>query len=157
MPPLTISSEEQRIDKLSVDLRAAADQADLPLQHIFSSHLVLAGAGHVEQSVINILSEYGRINGNLIVKRFIEKTVARNNSLDCEKIKKILDHFHLDWWVAVEGATTGAEREAVDSLKTLRDQVAHGKRNGTGFSVVEGYYSKSKSFVRAVSIVVLGH
>ncbi|WP_147335682.1 HEPN domain-containing protein [Pseudotabrizicola alkalilacus] len=157
MPPLTISSEEQRIDKLSVDLRAAADEADLPLQHVFSSHLVLAGAGHVEQSVIFILSEYGRVNGNAIVKRFIEKTVARNNSLDCDKVKKILDHFHLDWWSAVEVATTGPERDAVDSLKTLRDQVAHGKRNGTGFSVVQGYYLNSKRFVRAVSSVVLGY
>lgn len=156
MPPLLITREEQRLDKLSADLRGAVNDADLSLQHVFSSHLVLAGAGHVEQSVINILSEYGRLNGNPKIRRFVEKTIARNNSLNCEKIKTVTDQFDADWWIQIEATTSEVDRVAVDSLKTLRDQIAHGKRNGTGFSIVESYYKSSKSFVRAFSAVVLG-
>lgn len=112
-------------------------QGDMGRQGLI--HLVLAGAGHVEQSVINILSEYGRLNGNPKIRRFVEKTIARNNSLNCEKIKTVTDQFDADWWIQLEATTSEVDRVAVDSLKTLRDQIAHGKRNGTGFSIVEGY------------------
>lgn len=153
---LKIVSEEQRIDKLSKDLRTAAFESDI-LQHVYSSHLVLLAAGHVEQSVIAVLFEYGRAHGNSHIKRFIEKSVERNNSLNCEKIKKILDLFDPSWWPQVQALSSDAERDAVDSLKTLRDQVAHGKRNGTGFSVVDGYCKEVRSFVRKVSLVVIGY
>jgi len=157
MPLPRITFEEQRLDKLSADLRLAVDDADLNLQHVFSSHLVLASAGHVENSVIQILSEYGRVNGNPVIKRFVEKTVARNNSLNCEKIKLVSDQFHPEWWPQLEVAIAASEKEAVDSLKTLRDQVAHGKRNGTGFTVVKGYFDNAKVFIRKYSLIVLGH
>jgi len=156
MPPQRILIEEQRLDKLSADLRNAVDDADdLTLQHVFSSHLVLAGSGHIEKSVRYVLSEYGRINGNNTIKRFVEKTVARNYSLNCERIKKILDIFNPEWWEKVEAATSETERDAVNSLKTRRDKIAHGERDGTGFSTVDSYYRSSKSFIRAFSTVVL--
>lgn len=157
MPLLRITSEERRLNKLVADLDKGVIDADLGLQHVFSSYLVLAGAGHIENSVIHILSEYGRTHGNSAVKRFIEKTIARNNSLNCEKIKIILDQFDVTWWSLLEAATLESEREAVDSLKTLRDQIAHGHRNGTGFSVVNGYFDSAKSFIQKFSTVVLGH
>lgn len=157
MPLPRITSEEQRLEQLSADLQSAVDDADLSLQHVFSSHLVLAGAGHVENSVIQILGEYGRVNGNPVMKRFVEKAVSRNNSLNCEKIKLISDQFHPDWWPQLELAMLANEKDAVDSLKTLRDQVAHGRRNGTGFTIVKGYFKNAKLFVRKYSLVVLGH
>lgn len=157
MPLPRVISDEQRLSKLASDLRAAVDEADLNIQHVFTTHLVLAGAGHVENSVAHILSEYARIHGNEVVGRFVEKAVARNNSLNCEKIKTVSDQFNLNWWKQIEEQTLLIERDAVDSLKTLRDQVAHGRRNGTGFTIVSGYFDKAKSFVQKFSVVVLGH
>ncbi|MGB0696240.1 MAG: HEPN domain-containing protein [Rhodospirillaceae bacterium] len=157
MPPPRITSEEKRLDKLMYDLRNAVDDADLGLQHVFSSHLVLAGAGHVEKSVINILSEYGRTHGNEKMRRFVERTVSRHNSLNCDKIKTVTDQFDPKWWPEIMEASSETERDAVDSLKALRDRIAHGHENGTGFSLVEEYCKKSKSFVRKLSQVILGY
>lgn len=157
MPLPRISSDEQRLAKLSADLKVAVDDADLALQHVFSSHLVLASAGHVEKSTIHILSEYARQRGDTKLGRFVDKAVSRNNSLNCEKIKKILDMFDPEWWDQLEHSTGVDVRDSVDSLKTLRDQIAHGHRNGTGFSVVNNYYLHSTQFVRSLSMVVVGH
>ena len=81
MPLLRITSDATRLDKLAADLERAvyAVDEDIYLQHVYSSHLVLAGAGHIENSVAHILSEYGRIHGNTTIKRFVEKTVSRNS------------------------------------------------------------------------------
>ena len=157
MPLPLITSNEARLDKLAADLHVAVNEADLNLQHVFSSHLVLAGAGHVEKSVIHILSEYSRKHGNPAISRYVEKTVARNNSLNCNKIKTISDQFNPDWWTKIEGETLPTERSAVDSLKTLRDEIAHGGENRTGFTTVKDYFFNAKTFVRKFSVVVLGH
>ncbi len=95
MPTLQILSQENRIDKLAANLRNTVDHADLNLQHIYSGHLVLATAGHVENSVIYILSEYGRKHGNKVLSNFVNKIVARNNSLNCRKIEQITNQFDI--------------------------------------------------------------
>ena len=159
MPLPRITSDETRLDKLAADLKRAVDRVDedINLQHVFSNHLVLAGAGHIENSVAHILSEYGRIHGNSAIKRFVEKTVFRNNSLNCKKIETVSNQFNLEWWTKIEETTLESERDAVDNLKTLRDNIAHGRHNGTGFYTVKDYFDCAKIFVKKYSIVVLGH
>ena len=44
---------------------------------------------------------------------------------------------------------------AIDSLKDLRDQIAHGKDNGTGIHIVERYFVGAKDYASTVSSVVL--
>lgn len=157
MPLPQITREEQRLDSLAQDLHSLVDDADLNIQHVFSNHLVLAGAGHVEKSVHDILSEYGRIHGNQAIERFVAKTVLRNNSLNCDKIKSVSDQFDPEWWRQIEQTTSSEERDSVDSLKNLRDQIAHGHHNGTGFNTVNGYLKNAKTFIQKFSLVVLRH
>jgi hypothetical protein len=87
MLPLRVIANAQRIDSLILTMDSAVNQLDLSLQTVFSNHVVLAGSGYVEDSVIAILSEYGKLRGNNQISRFIDKNVARHNSLNCEKIK----------------------------------------------------------------------
>ncbi|MGV6848971.1 MAG: HEPN domain-containing protein [Marinibacterium sp.] len=120
----------------------------------FANHVVLAGAGYVEDAVLATLSEYSRTHGNPKIARFVEKAVSRNNSLDCEKIERILNQFDKDWWPAIEARTRPENVSAIDSLKALRDQIAHGKPNGTGYMTVKDYYERSKRFVLDFAAVV---
>ena len=57
---------------------------------------------------------------------------------------------------SVAAQTSAANIAAVDSLKTLRDQIAHGKNNGTGYGTVKGYYQRAKAFVVDFNSVILG-
>lgn len=147
MLPLRVTQQANRIDALLATMDATVEDVDFRIQNVFANHVVLAGAGYVESSVLAMLSEYGRIHGNTKISRFVEKSISRNNSLNCEKIAKILDQFDKDWWPAIVVSTAAENIAAVDSLKTLRDQVAHGKPNGTGYMTVRDYYVKSKRFV----------
>ncbi len=156
MPLQRITIEEKHLDRISADLKNAVFAVELPLQHVFSNHLVLQGAGYIETAVKHVLSEYARTHGDPRIRRFVERSVGHNNSLNCSKIQTVVDQFDTDWWSKVKEATSEEEREAVDSLKTLRDQIAHGKNNGTNFTTVADYCKKAKSFIRAFSRVVLG-
>lgn len=154
MLPLRVHSEIQRIDALVKNLESFAEEADPIVQNVFANHLVLAGAGLVEKSVIVILSEFSAKRGCPPLSSYVEQTVSYHNSLNCEKIEKILGGFDKNWWVSVVGLAPESSRAAVDSLKALRDQIAHGRPNGTGFATVRGYYTEAKRFVNCLNDVV---
>ena len=154
MLPLRVTRNGHRIDSLVAALDATVAEVDPVIQNVFSNHVVLAGAGYVEDSVLATLSEYGRNHGNDKIARYVEKTISRYNSLNCEKIENILHNFDKDWWPAIVSRTAIENISAVDSLKTLRDQIAHGKPNGTGYMTVRDYYVKSKRFVGDFASVV---
>ena len=155
MLPLRATRERDRIDSLLKLLEETIDKVDDSAQHILANHLVLAASGYIETSTLAILSEYASRHGDVRVIRYIEKTISRENSLSCEKIRNILEKFDKDWWGALETRTPIDATSAVDSLKTLRDQIAHGKMNGTGFTTVQNYYVRSKRFVEDFAAVVL--
>lgn len=154
MLPRRVAQNGDRIDALLSTLDATVDEVDPVVQNVYANHVVLAGAGYVEDSVAAILSEYGRTRGNARMARFVERSVARNNSLNCDKIARVLQDFDKDWWPAIEASTAIENRSAIDSLKTLRDQIAHGRPNGTGYRTVKDYYSRSKRFIADFAAVV---
>jgi hypothetical protein len=145
--PLRIVQYYQSFESQLVALRAQANSCALSFQHVYSSHAALKASGLVELGVREILGEYARRNSNRAVKNFVENVVEWENSLNCEKIEKLLNRFDSTWWPSVRGRTTLSQQSAINSLKTLRDQYAHGKYNGTGYLIVEGYYFDAKQFV----------
>lgn len=154
MLPLRVISNGQRIDALLGILEATVWEVDPQIQNVYANHVVLAGAGHVESAILAILSEYGRKHGNVRISRYVERTIERNNSLNCEKIERILHQFDKDWWPEIKATTAPENIEAIDSLKTLRDQIAHGKPNGTGYTIVKQYYTNAKKFIDDFALVV---
>lgn len=154
MLPLRVTQCENRIDALLTTMDATVGDVDPRIQSVFANHVVLAGAGYVEEAVLATLSEYGRRHGDAKIARFIEKSVSRYNSLNCEKIESVLRQFDKEWWPAIEARTTIENISAIDSLKTLRDQIAHGKPNGTGYMTVKDYYSRAKQFAVDLAAVV---
>jgi hypothetical protein len=145
----------QRINAIVVLMDKALQDADIKLQTVFSSHLTTLASGHVEISVRAILGEYARIRSNEQLRKFVQRTVLWENSLNIEKIEKILDRFDSDWVKKLAAKISLEEKEAVNSLKTLRDDIAHGKHNGTGYIVVKRYFSESVQFINKLEKIVL--
>ncbi len=153
--PARVRSEAQRIDYLVTTLDSTVDFVEPIVQNLYANQVVLAAAGYVENATKHILSEYAQKRGNKAIAQYIEHAVSRNNSLNCEKIKIILDCFNNEWWLELNRETSDQRKWAVNSLKALRDRIAHGKHNGTGYSTVKTYYSECKKFVADMCDVIL--
>lgn len=155
MLPLRVHSENQRISHIVSFLDTVVDDSDVLLQNLYANQVVLLASGYVENSTLLILSEYAARHSNEAILRYVDHTVKRNNSLNCEKIEKILNCFDNSWWGDIVSLTSYEYIESVDSLKTLRDQIAHGKHNGTGYNVVKKYFNNSKLFVSDMSTIIV--
>ncbi|XAP78324.1 HEPN domain-containing protein [Citromicrobium bathyomarinum] len=154
MLPLEIIRNQQRIDSVVNEIDAAIVDVSPSLQGVLSSHLVILASGHVELSVKELIKRYGDAHGNRQIVRFMDKTIDRENSLNCEKIENILSRLDRGWWPRLSSSIEPDEISAIDSLKALRDQVAHGRFNGTGFMTVRNYYHGAKKFVTKLDEIV---
>ena len=154
MPAPEIEQNSQRISGIIQVMDIALRDADLRLQTVCSSHLVTLASGHIEICVRAVLGEYARLHSNGPIKKFTVKTLEWENSLNCEKINKILDRFDKSWKDKLDQKITFDESSAVDSLKTLRDDIAHGKHNGTGYITVKEYYSRSLKYISKLKDVI---
>ena len=155
MLPLKVLSEIQSIDFRVNELERRIDSEEMFLQSIFANHLTLAASGLIEKSTLEILGEYSNRRGNPQLRNFVQKAVSNNNSLNCEKIEKLLNQFDQAWWIQIGIDTSESQRSAVNSLKTIRDQCAHGRYNGTGFRTVKNYYQEAKGFLTVMANVIL--
>src|SRR5271168_3187059 len=86
-----------------------------------------------------------------VIREFVRATVEWENSLNCAKIERILGTFDRKIWESLKSAMTNEEIAAIDSLKALRDQIAHGKDNNTGYFVIARYFEAIADFPEKLS------
>ena len=150
-----VLSHISRADSLQKLMSEKIGESDTRIQGVFSNHVVLLASGLIELSCEAALSEYARVRGDVPLSRFVSHSVSRQNSLIIEKIRLLLDKFDRNFYPKIESKTSNADRDAVDSLKAIRDKIAHGKSDGTGFSTTSQYYASAKRFSVVLIDVVL--
>ena len=126
-----VRAAKDRIVYLFDALDREKDRINLRIQGVFANHLALKAAGFVEKSVQLELADYARRHGNSQVSKYVLRTIEWENSLNCEKIEKILSQLDPTWWGKLADELSEENLSAMNSLKNIRDQLAHGGDNGT--------------------------
>lgn len=150
-----IRSARDRLSAQFALIEVEKDKVDVRLLALFSNQMAIRSAGLVEKSVQMILAEYARRRSNSEIARFVQRQAEWENSLNCDKIEKLLDRFNKDWWRSLVETTSEESRLAVDSLKNIRDQLAHGGDNGTGLVNIRAYFQASSSLIDELSELLL--
>ena len=153
----SIRSRKDRLCYLYTTLKDEADRSDsLQIQNILAGHFVLSAGGHLEDSLKEIIIEYTKIKSDPKVQRFLEIAVKNLNSLSCGKIGNFLTKFDVDLWEKVKDRCTSSDLSSVDSLKSVRDKIAHGQQGSIGILAVKGYFDGICNVVQAISDEMLG-
>ncbi len=103
--------------------------------------------GFFEQAVQTALGDFAKRCAHNDVSNYVDSTLAWEGSINREKLSKILKRFNESWYEAVELIATDSEKNAVDSIKELRDKLAHGVDNGTGYGTIKGYHQQTRAYV----------
>lgn len=150
-----IRSARDRITAQFAMIDAAPAEVDLRLVGLMANQMALRCAGLVEKSVQLIVAEYARRRSNETISRYVQKHVEWENSLNCEKIARLLEWFDSSWWAQIEASASEESRLAIDSLKTIRDQLAHGRDNGTGLVNIKRYFAASCDLIDKLEALLL--
>lgn len=99
-------------------------------------------ASYVEFSLQEVVRSYVEMRSSKIISSVVTSFVERQNSIDCRKIRIVLDSFDKRLYPSFESRIGPDRVEAINSLKNLRDSLAHGNDNGTSYIKIKDYYDK---------------
>lgn len=142
-----IAAEKDRIKALYPKLKTIIDDADPWVQHVCSNHLILKSTGFLENSFKVILNEYCRTRSDDRIRKYVTHNAARMNSLNCQKLKNFFDTLDPEFWEKIEESCGDSDLAAVDSVKNIRDKIAHGNHDGTGIITANDYFQGICRFI----------
>jgi hypothetical protein len=141
-----IQSHRAKTQNLLELCKFSATLGDLRIQAYLSKYLIIMASAYIELSVKEVLGLFCDSRSHPAIKEFVESTISWENSLNCRKIEEILGRFDKSVWSQLQTELDVEALSSIDSLKTLRDQVAHGKDNGTGYVVISRYFGAILDF-----------
>ena len=141
-----IVSHREKTRNLALLCKEAADFPDVRFQGYLAKYLAIMASAYIEISVKEVIGQFCEKRAHPLLQEFITTTISWENSLNCRKIEQILDKFDKGLWPKLLGTLSERETAAIDSLKALRDQIAHGNDNNTGYIVITRYFESITEF-----------
>ena len=162
MLPLDVHRSMQKLENKIQLLEVVMNQVEhkmagfdfAQVQTVAANYLVVAASGLLETGVQTILVKFAESHSSPQVVKYVERELSFKSTLNCNKIDSLLEHFEPNWKTEFCKRRSEVQSDAIDSLKTLRDSVAHGKYNGTRYSRVKNYYKESKNVLSMLADIV---
>lgn len=150
-----IASEKDRVDSLFGLLIEESSKVDMKAASAFGQFMAVQSGGFVERTVQLTMFDYAKTRSNHQISSFVLKRAEYLNSLNCKKIEQFLEPFDNTWWQEIAAICGPTILQSIDSLKNVRDDVAHGKHNGTGINTIKDYFDHAVVFSREFQKTIL--
>jgi hypothetical protein len=138
----------QQLDATFVRLKAS--KVDPEIQSDHARYLCVLVSGFLEQAVIELLQEYVRKTSAPAVQRHVERRLSRFANANAKRLIEMMGSFDSDWQSQLETFLVDEYKDAVDSIVSLRNSIAHGRHVGLTLHRVVDYYEKIKDVVNYI-------
>ncbi len=133
-----ILRKKQRLDYLFQQVSALPDNPELSSE--WSRYLCVLVSGFIETSVRTIFSEYAECRSHPHVANYVNKGLDRLQNPSMGRILDLAQSFSLQLREDLDNATDYEMKDAVDSIVTNRNKIAHGEDVGISYVTVHRYY-----------------
>lgn len=144
---------ERQLDAAFQRIKALGPSVDIEVQSDFARYLCVLVSGYLEKAVAELVLEHARKNGGTTLQRFVEYETRRFMNANSQRLLDLLGRFDPDWRRALETILVDDVKDAVDSVVSLRNRIAHGGTVGVTFQRISGYYERVKKVVADISLV----
>ena len=105
-----------------------------------SRYLCVLASGYVDHSASELLVEHARRNGGLTLQRFVARQTSRITNLKKGRLVELFGSFNTDWRLDLEGYIVDDREAALNSIVSLRNQIAHGRSTDISFHRMRTYF-----------------
>ena len=128
--------------------------SDLELQSDFARYLCVLVSGYFERAIIELILEHARTSGGATLQRFVERRTRRFANANCDRILDLLGSFDADWRLNLDTflkEDIDDVKEAINSIVSLRNRIAHGAPVPVTYHRVRDYYVRVQVAVDQVA------
>lgn len=140
---------KQYISDLESDIQLARKQSDDEIKSLLAKIVCIRISGLLEIALKCRISDYSEKKTPKEIKRFLTQKFKDITNLKAKKLCDILSTFSLDWQKSFEEklSENSQIKSSLDSLITLRNDIAHGQNCVTSLSNVQQYFDDAKIVV----------
>lgn len=131
--------------------RAARVGDDSELQSDFARYLCVLVSGFLEKAIGELVLEHTRRQASPSLQRFVEFQTRRLTNVNAQRLQDLLGTFDSEWRQNLEGFLIDERKDAVDSIVSLKNSIAHGQSVGVTFVRVKEYYKQILFVVERVA------
>lgn len=132
--------------------RVQGVQYDPELQSDFAKYLCVLVSGYIERAMIELVLEHARGKGAPTLLRFVEQRTRTFTNANASRIQELLGSFDPAWRQELaENVLVDEWRDAVDSVVSLRNTIAHGGSVGLTYKRIVEYYERAQYVIDQVA------
>ena len=135
--------------------RAGNLHADIELLSDFARYLCVLVSGYVEQTTIELLTEYARTHSDPRIQRHLERGLRQVTNLNTQRLIDLVGTLDPAWRTELEQFIVDEYKDALDGIVALRNSVAHGRYVGVTLSRAREYYVRVKRIIDRVADLVI--
>ena len=125
--------------------------ADDELKSHLVQYLCIQVSGFVETSIQSLLTEYARNQSNFFVANYVERQLQRNfQNPNMETIFQVMKSFNPDWEIDLQTQVTDEMRGAIGSIRSNRNQIAHGRSVTISYAPIQRYYQSAIAVIELI-------
>ena len=118
----------------------APDATDAQRQNHFARYYCVLVCGFVENCVKIIVHDFVEKAGRRESASYIRNRIGRFSDIGKQELSTFAHSFSNLWGEKLDSYLDGAAGAALDSLKNIRNQVAHGGNLSTSLGQIDGYF-----------------
>jgi len=134
----SIHSHRQRIEAVFARSSSLSDDTELLADH--ARYLCVLVSGFIEKALSEVVLEHARRCGSPSLQRYVECNTSRFTNANSEKVLQLLGSFDTDWRKDMEEFIVDEYKDALDSVISLRHQIAHGSSVGVTYVRIKKYF-----------------
>nr|VFJ90868.1 MAG: hypothetical protein BECKH772A_GA0070896_1002423 [Candidatus Kentron sp. H]VFJ91895.1 MAG: hypothetical protein BECKH772B_GA0070898_1002221 [Candidatus Kentron sp. H]VFJ98555.1 MAG: hypothetical protein BECKH772C_GA0070978_1002222 [Candidatus Kentron sp. H] len=133
------------------------DSDNPELQSDLARYLCILVSGYLEKAVVALLLEHARQSGGPTLQRFVERKTGRSMNLNTQRLRELIGSFDPDWEHELATFLRDHEcKDAVNSVVSLRNRIAHGETVGITYKQISDYYTQIQKVVDYIATFCCG-
>ena len=142
-----VNQHKDRLDDL---FKQVGEVSDINLQGHWARYLCVLVSGFIEVSIRAILTEYVKSRADTSVANYVVRGLDRFQNPNMERILQTLGAFNPAWADEIGKLTEGELKDAVDSVRANRNNIAHGGNVSIRYRTIASYYDNA---VKVIEII----
>lgn len=147
---LFLEQRQRRLDALFKKIDSIPAE-DLELRAHFARYLCVLVSGFLDTSIVDMILHYVAGVSHARVSRLTEVRLRRESNLNREALLQLIGGLDQGWKRELEEFLDGHRGSALDSLRGLRNAIAHGGDASVTYVTVQQYYVSVKEVVKFVA------
>jgi hypothetical protein len=139
---------QKKIDDLFKEAKNLPSDPEI-LSH-WAKYLCVLISGFLETGIAAIYVQYAQDRSHKNVTNYVTSELDFFMNPSMEKILVLAGSFDKGWRKELENLVEGEMKEAIDSISSNRNQIAHGEDIGLTLGTISRYYVQARKLVKAI-------